>query len=164
MPTDREPSRPQPRVSTVDRSETRDDASDDDDTLPEFAAWMRRWGPVYALAALVVGASVVPVSAVGVVESSVAGTSPVSLTVGFHLGGYAALAVSLVRTRSSVRPDALVAVVAIGVAVGFGFGVELLQTFVPWRRFAWTDAAANTLGACVGVTVHAVLCAGSSSS
>lgn len=44
----------------------------------------------------------------------------------------------------------------LGVAVGFGLGVELVQTAVPWRAFAWRDAAVNALGASVGALVVGV--------
>jgi|GEM_PF-275311 len=128
-----------------------------DDTDPGAVIWVRRWRLVYTIALLVLGASVVPVPAIGVAQSEPAGANILSPTLVFHLIGYAALAVSLARVQLVEQRHVLAAAVTIGVTVGFGFGIELLQTLVPWRRFAWIDSAANATGACVGVIVHAVI-------
>ena len=128
-----------------------------DDTDLGAVIWVRRWRLVYTIALLVLGASVVPVPAIGVAQSEPAGANILSPTLVFHLIGYAALAVSLARVQLVEQRHVLAAAVTIGVTVGFGFGIELLQTLVPWRRFAWIDSAANATGACVGVIVHAVI-------
>jgi len=127
------------------------------DTGPGAATWVRRRRLVYVIAALVLGASVVPVPAIGVAQSEPAGASTHSLTLVFHLIGYAALASSLARARLVEQRHVLAAAVTVGVTVSFGFGIELLQTLVPWRRFDWIDSVANVTGACVGVIVHAVI-------
>ena len=41
-------------------------------------------------------------------------------------------------------------------ATAFGFGIELVQAPIPWRSFAWTDAALNAAGAVVGAVTGAV--------
>ena len=128
-----------------------------DDTRLDATVWVHRRRYVYAIVALLVVASVVPVPAIGVAQPGGAGANAVSPTLVFHLIGYAALAVSLVRAQPVERRYVLVAAAAVGVAAGVGFGVELLQTVVPWRRFAWVDSAANALGACAGICFHATV-------
>nr|WP_303648772.1 VanZ family protein [Haloarchaeobius litoreus] len=53
--------------------------------------------------------------------------------------------------RALGRRTARAALLAVGVAVAVGFGVELLQSFVPWRTASLVDGAANAVGAVVGV-------------
>jgi VanZ family protein len=172
MPNEQGSSEPRDRADTATHGASREDAgasgdvapSDvdsgerarSDDTRPGAATWVGRWRLVYAIAVLILGASIVPVPAVGVAQSESASASTLSPTLVFHLSGYAALAVSLVRVQPVERQHVFAAAVAIGVAVAVGFGIELLQTLVPWRRFAWIDSVANVTGACVGVVVHAV--------
>lgn len=74
----------------------------------------------------------------------------VGLTDPFHFVGYAVLAAFLARTMRRSRRGLLVALVT---AVTFGFGVELVQSTIPWRSFAWGDAAVNAAGAIVGIGV-----------
>ena len=173
MPNEQGPSARRDRPDTAPHGVSHDDVDSDDDVEPSAVdvderarfddahpgavTWARRWRHVYAIAVLVLGASIVPVPAIGVAASVSTGVNTPSPTLVFHLVGYAALAVSLVQARSADRPHLFAAAVAIGVAVGVGFGIELLQTLVPWRRFAWVDTAANATGACVGVIVHAVI-------
>jgi len=65
-----------------------------------------------------------------------------------HLVGYAILAVLASRVIGRGRRGLFLAV---GAAVAFGFGIELLQAPIPWRSFAWSDAAVNAIGAVVGL-------------
>jgi len=53
--------------------------------------------------------------------------------------------------RDRSRPTGLFLAVGAGAAVAFGFGIELLQAPIPWRSFAWSDAAVNAIGAVVGL-------------
>ncbi|WP_256402777.1 hypothetical protein [Halorubrum salinum] len=50
------------------------------------------------------------------------------------------------------------AVVALGVTVAaaVGFGVELAQSTIPWRSFAWIDVGVNVVGAVVGAGGYAI--------
>ena len=76
--------------------------------------------------------------------------SGIGLTDPFHLVGYAILAVLLVPTTRRRRFGPLLAAAG---AVAFGFGVELVQAPIPWRSFAWRDAAVNAVGAAVGAAI-----------
>ncbi|TKX42552.1 MULTISPECIES: VanZ family protein [unclassified Halorubrum] len=107
-----------------------------------------------ALAVLV--ASVVPVPASsGGEESALGGAldalpAEVGLTDPFHLVGYAVLAALLVPVARGHRFGPLLAA---GAAVAFGFGIELVQAPIPWRSFAWRDAAVNAVGAVIGAGI-----------
>ncbi|AZQ14553.1 hypothetical protein [Halorubrum sp. PV6] len=120
----------------------------DDDTTgrPASADW--RGTVAFALALLV--ASVIPVSWVagdGAAGGSGAGALEIGLTDPFHLVGYAVLTVLASRALGRRRRGLLLAAAA---SVTLGFGVELVQAPIPWRSFAWRDAAVNGVGA-VGV-------------
>lgn len=122
---------------------------------PEAENPRDRWGKAAAFAGVVLLASVVPVPGSGdgsgaAADGLLAGIAP---TDPFHFVGYALLAVLSARAM----PDGVRWLgVAVGVTVGFGLGVELVQTAVPWRAFAWRDAAVNALGASVGALVVGV--------
>jgi len=77
------------------------------------------------------------------------GTLPVGvgLTDPFHLVGYAVLTALASRAIGRRRRGLLLAA---GAAVAFGFGIELVQAPIPWRSFAWVDAAVNAVGAGIG--------------
>ncbi|MFC7324557.1 hypothetical protein ACFQMF_08195 [Halorubrum rutilum] len=77
------------------------------------------------------------------------GTLPVDigLTDPFHLVGYAVLTVLASRAIGRGRRGLPLAA---GAAVAFGFGIELVQAPIPWRSFAWGDAAVNAVGAGLG--------------
>lgn len=120
--------------------------------------------PVTFFAAVVLVASVLPVQGgssvgdpiLGGLLSDGDGWIPfgLGLTAPFHFVGYAILAVLSARaTGGGVR--SLVSAAAL--AVGFGFGVELVQSTIPWRTFAWGDAAVNALGAGGGIAAVAVI-------
>ena len=111
---------------------------------------------VVAFGGLVLVSSVVPVPA----AASAGGGSAfppailpawLGLTGAFHLVGYAALAA--LASRAAVRTGrapVAAAAVAVAAATGFGFGIELVQAPIPWRSFAWSDAAVNAVGAVLG--------------
>ncbi|WP_241996784.1 hypothetical protein [Halorubrum sp. SD626R] len=120
-----------------------------------------------AVGALVFVGSVVPVpaagasgsadGAVGVIDGAVdivavALPAGVGLTAPFHLLGYAVLAALLVPGTAR-EPRAVAAVAAAAVATAFGFGIELVQAPIPWRSFAWSDAALNAVGAAGGAAI-----------
>ncbi|MDV7349541.1 hypothetical protein R3751_07080 [Halorubrum distributum] len=77
----------------------------------------------------------------------------IGLTDPFHLVGYAVLAALLVPVTREFRFGPLLAA---AVAVAFGFGIELVQAPIPWRSFAWGDAAVNAGGAVIGAAVAVV--------
>ncbi|PHQ44826.1 hypothetical protein DJ68_16355, partial [Halorubrum sp. C3] len=77
----------------------------------------------------------------------------IGLTDPFHLVGYAVLAALLVPVTREFRFGPLLAV---AVAVAFGFGIELVQAPIPWRSFAWGDAAVNAGGAVIGAGIAVV--------
>ena len=77
----------------------------------------------------------------------------IGLTDPFHLVGYAVLAALLARSTRGNRRGALLAVLG---ATAFGFGIELVQAPIPWRSFAWRDAAVNAVGAAVGTAIATV--------
>ena len=123
---------------------------------------------VVAFAAVVFAASVVPVpnpASAGGGSSFPALTLPNStlpawfgLTGPFHLVGYAVLAALARRAALRTgRTPAAAAALAVAAATGFGFGIELVQAPIPWRSFAWTDAAVNGVGAAIGTAVAAAL-------
>ncbi|QKY18034.1 VanZ family protein [Halorubrum sp. CBA1229] len=79
------------------------------------------------------------------------------LTAPFHFVGYAVLAALFVRAANRERRGvAVAAAMAVAAATAFGFGIELVQAPIPWRSFAWTDAALNAAGAVVGAVTGAV--------
>jgi len=116
-----------------------------------------------AFAAVVVAGSVVPIPAGASGRSTdgglgaVIGALPVEvgLTAPFHFVGYAVLAALVVRATERERRVVAVAIGA-AAATAFGFGVELVQAPIPWRSFAWSDAALNAAGAAVGAGGHAL--------
>ena len=123
-----------------------------------------------AVGALVFVGSVVPVptagaggsadGAVGLVDGAVgivavALPAGVELTAPFHLLGYAVLAALLVSATAR-DSRAVAAVAAVAAATAFGFGIEIVQAPIPWRSFAWSDAALNASGAVAGAVVSTV--------
>jgi len=113
------------------------------------------WIPAVAFAGVVFVASVVPIPGVGERPPSggdgngtAALLESIGLTDPFHLIGYAILAV-LVSQATGRHVRGLL--VAAAVAVGFGFGIELVQAPIPWRGFAWRDVLLNAVGAGLGV-------------
>ena len=123
------------------------------------AVSLGRWRPAVAFAVVVLAASIVPVPRVGadpagpvhgllgVVAGVTAPTDP------FHFVGYAVLAALSARATCHGGRGLLVAA---AVAAAFGFGVELVQTTVPWRTFAWRDSLVNAAGAATGALAVAV--------
>jgi len=43
---------------------------------------------------------------------------------------------------------------AVIISAGYGFSMEVIQSFIPWRSFSFLDQAANTLGAVVTGLVY----------
>ncbi len=140
-----------------DADET-DDADGDADPAAGRGRSDARLGTVaFALAVLV--ASVIPVSRVasgggggsgaGWPGIGAVGALPfeVGLTDPFHLVGYAVLTVLASRAIGRGRRGLLLAAAG---AVAFGLGIELVQAPIPWRSFAWRDAAVNAVGAAIG--------------
>ncbi|WP_144798618.1 hypothetical protein [Halorubrum depositum] len=123
-----------------------------------------------AFAVVVFAGSVVPIpaaasgggtDAVGVLGAIVGALpSEVGLTAPFHFLGYAALAALLVRAAEReprvVAPRVGAIALAATAATAFGFGIELVQAPIPWRSFAWSDAALNAAGATVGAGGYAL--------
>lgn len=109
-----------------------------------------------AFALVVFLSSIVPVPSGASAGGSGNGVCPlcsalgVGLTGPLHFVGYAVLVALLARAMERRRRGLLVALV---VAVAFGFGIELVQSTIPWRSFAWKDVAVNAAGAIVGIGV-----------
>ncbi|WP_418285313.1 VanZ family protein [Halorubrum sp. DTA46] len=105
-----------------------------------------------AFAFLLLIASVVPVPGRGSGTGGAGIDLPlgIGLTDPFHLVGYAVLAALLAGATQRRRFGILLAVL---VAVAVGFGIELVQSTVPWRSFAWRDVGINAIGATIGGAV-----------
>jgi VanZ family protein len=105
------------------------------------------WSRPATIAAALLLASVLPLSGGG-------GALP-GLSLGtdtwLHVAGYAALSASLSRTLAVAERRLPTAVgLAAALAMGYGAGIELLQTAVPTRGLAWSDVAANGVGVTLG--------------
>jgi len=102
--------------------------------------------PAGVTAAILLG-SLVPVPG----ERAVLPVVPLGIDAWVHLAGYAALAATLSRAfvAGGHRMPTAVAHAAVA-AVSFGVAVELLQTAVPTRGFAWGDVEANAIGSALG--------------
>jgi VanZ family protein len=81
---------------------------------------------------------------------------PFGITAWLHVGGYAALAASLLgvfrfpdTSGSSVQNTSLTVVAT----MVFGIGIEIAQTAVPGRAFAVGDILANAIGVTTGVVL-----------
>ncbi|MFO8115090.1 MAG: VanZ family protein [Halorubrum sp.] len=133
---------------------------------PDAAAERRRTVAA-AFAVVVLVASVLPIPAapsggcgggtVGGVGRAVVDAFPaaIGVTGPFHFLGYAVLAALLVRAIGRERRVVAVAM-AVTAATAVGFGIELVQAPIPWRSFAWSDAAVNAVGAVLGASVSAL--------
>lgn len=116
-----------------------------DDALP-----VGRWKPATVFAAVVLVASVVPVPGDPSGGAWLVPTLGVGPTGPFHFVGYAVLVTMTSRSTGRHRRGL---VRAATIAIGFGFGIELLQATIPWRTFAWNDVAVNAAGAVVGAAL-----------
>ena len=132
----------------------RDEAERDQDGRDEAeaggdSAGRGPWLVTGAFAALLLLSSVVPVPGSAPPVGSGVGALPldIGLTDPFHLLGYAVLTLLAGRAIGRGRGGLFVAA---GAAVAVGFGIELVQAPIPWRSFAWRDAAVNAVGAVIG--------------
>ena len=119
-----------------------------------------------AFGTLVVAASLVPVPSAASAGGQSGGVLPawVGVTTAFHLVGYAVLAALVARAvRRPPSRRVAAAAFAVAAASAVGFGVELVQAPVPWRSFAWGDAAVNAVGAVIGAVLGAARGDGSAS-
>lgn len=109
-------------------------------TLPLLSR-RRRWAAVFAVAAAILIGSVVRVPAA--VSSATPWWDELA-----HVAAYAVLAVTLAYATAGWRNSPYRrAAVVVGVAVGYGVLIELLQAPLPYRRFSLADAAVNVVGA-----------------
>jgi len=108
----------------------------------------RRYLPAVAFSLLLLVVSLVPAPETGGPTPEPLGIAPDKWV---HAGGYGALTVLLAWARDS-RTVAAVALVA-GLALGYGGGIELLQTLVPSRSLSAADMVANAVGAVGGASV-----------
>lgn len=126
--------------------------------VPALVARMRalpvrtRYGLALAWAVVVLVASVLDPPAGGPPPVAPLG---VPLDKWVHALTYAVLAGLLAYAARARAPRVLVAVVL--VAAGYGFGVEVVQSFVPLREFDLVDALANAVGAAVAVVAWRLL-------
>lgn len=108
-----------------------------------------RWLAVALVAGVVLFASVTRPAGVG---GALGPFGVLGIDKYLHALAYAALAGTLAYALADA-PVERVAVVVFLAAVGFGLGVELVQSALPYRTFSLRDAAANAVGA----TLAAVL-------
>ncbi|MFC4408028.1 VanZ family protein [Haloarchaeobius iranensis] len=113
--------------------------------LDRRRAW--RWGPAVGWAAVVVVGSLVDPPGTATATTGPFGVLPADKWQ--HGLAYTLLGGLVARAFGRTALRAALAAVAVVVAVGFG--VELLQSVVPWRTASLLDGAANAVGALVGV-------------
>ncbi|MFB6143572.1 MAG: VanZ family protein [Halorientalis sp.] len=102
-----------------------------------------RWAGVAAVATLILAASVTrPTGAAGTLGP----LGLVGLDAYLHAAAYATLALALGYALADSRVERVAVVVAIA-ALGFGVGVELLQSALPYRTPSLSDVLANAVGA-----------------
>ncbi|MDS0259428.1 VanZ family protein [Haloarcula sp. S1CR25-12] len=110
--------------------------------------------PAVGFAALLLVVSLLPAPETG-------GPTPAPLGIALdkwvHAGSYGVLAFLLSWGRGS-RTVAATAVLA-ALAVGYGVGIELLQTLVPSRSLSVADVLANAVGAVLGALAWAAVTA-----
>ena len=71
-----------------------------------------------------------------------------------HLCEYLLFAWLLVQAiRASQMPERTYLLWAWIYATSYGLLIELVQAMLPWRSAEWADAAANALGAALGVAI-----------
>lgn len=69
-----------------------------------------------------------------------------------HFAAYAALAATLAYATARSELGSTRRLLAIvGIAIGYGIAIELLQAPLPDRYFSYADMAANALGAILGL-------------
>jgi VanZ family protein len=99
--------------------------------------------PAACYAVVVLVASVVDPPAGGLTPTGPLGL--VGIDKWFHVGGYATLAalLSYALWATTGRRHA----VAVGLAITYGAGIEVVQSFLPYRAFGVGDLLANAVGA-----------------
>ncbi|WP_440988895.1 VanZ family protein [Haloarchaeobius baliensis] len=107
----------------------------------------RLWGPAIAWALVVLVASLVDPPGAATPTTGPFGVLPADKWQ--HGLAYAVLGGLVARALDRATVQA--ALLAVGLAVAVGFGVELCQSFVPWRTASAVDGLANAVGAVVGV-------------
>ena len=60
------------------------------------------------------------------------------------------------RTTAEATSITVAVVAGVFFAAAVGFGVELAQTTIPWRSFAWIDVGVNVVGAVTGAGGYAI--------
>ena len=106
------------------------------------------WGPAVAVAAVGM--------ALGVMHSPPA--AQVFWDKILHASSYFVFSVLLVRaTHGGFAPPRLgPSAFAMGLAMGHGVAIEIVQAFVPWREASIGDAVADAVGALAGLIVVAL--------
>ncbi|SEO41648.1 VanZ like family protein [Halorientalis persicus] len=108
--------------------------------------------PAVCYAVIVLGASVVEPPAGGLTPTGPLGLVGVDKWV--HAVGYATLAVLLAYALRATTTRRLVVVAAL--AIAYGAGIEVVQSFLPFRAFSLADALANAVGVSLVVIVGLV--------
>jgi len=112
-----------------------------------------RWAAVVLVAGTVLYASVTRPATGGRVLGPL---GVLGLDKYLHALAYAALA-GLLAYALADAPVERVAVVVFVAAVGFGVGIELVQSTLPYRTFSLRDVGANAVGATLAAALWRVL-------
>jgi VanZ family protein len=115
-----------------------------------------RWGAVLAVAGIILYYSIQAGPGTQTFQTGPLGLIPYSDWL--HFLAYACLAVMLAYALHDARlPGWQVVVLVFGCAVGYGVTIELLQSRLPSRTFAFGDMGVNATGAAVAVLCWRVL-------
>ncbi|GAB7008077.1 VanZ family protein [Halorubrum trueperi] len=115
-----------------------------------------RWGVVLAVAGVILYYSIQTGPGTGTFQTGPLGLFPYSDWL--HFLAYACLAVMLAYALHDARlSDWQVFVLVLMCAVGYGVGIELLQSRLPSRTFAIEDMGVNAVGAAVAVVCWRLL-------
>ncbi|WP_050033616.1 VanZ family protein [Halorubrum halophilum] len=115
-----------------------------------------RWGAVFTVAGIILYYSIRAGPGTGTFQTGPLGLFPYSDWL--HFLAYACLAVMLAYALQDSRlAEWQVFVVVFVCAVGFGVTIELLQSRLPSRTFAFGDMGVNAVGSAVAVVCWRVL-------